>query len=312
MLNQLRVRSLVARCWAHLVDHPRLVCLAIILPAAGVFGVIALLGAIMSPFILGALGLAVARGSVPTGVGLVLLFGLWGPAGMVGLLSLCIWALLPPAATRLQLALTAAGIATGVVALAPWMAPYLRPYAQSLGLFGGFAQSLDLFGGFAVLLLAVGAAALLDLLVRFSRPRSNGTAARDVTIVLYDGACPLCRTEMLRLKRRDPGNRLRLVNIAAPDFNAPAWGFSQAALGMAMHVRSPEGRWLIGMAAIRHVYARVGLGWLLAPTGWWLLRRVFDAMYAWVARHRLAVSGRLLALGYGRCDERCALAPRSK
>jgi predicted DCC family thiol-disulfide oxidoreductase YuxK len=212
------------------------------------------------------------------------------------------WALLPSAATRLQLALTAVGIATGVVALAPLLALYVGTYAQSIGLFGGFT----------VLLLAVAAAALLDLLVRFRRPRNKGAAARDVTIVLYDGACPLCRTEMLRLKRRDPGNRLRLVNIAAPDFNAPAWGFSQAALGMALHVRSPDGRWLIGMAAIRHVYARVGLGWLLAPTGWWPLRRVFDAMYAWVARHRLPVSGRLRALGYGRCDERCALAPQSE
>jgi len=303
MLNQLRVRSLVARCWAHLVDRPRLVCLAIILPAAGVFGGIALFVSIMySPLFFFFFGLAVARGSVPSDVVEFLLLGLWGPAGIVGLLSICMWALLPPAATRVQLALTAAGIATGVVALAPWMAPYVRPYAQSLGLFDWFA----------VLLLAVAAAALLDLLVRFSRPQNKGPAARDVTIVLYDGACPLCRTEMLRLKRRDPGNRLRLVNIAAPDFNAPAWGFSQAALGMALHVRSPEGRWLIGMAAIRHVYARVGLGWLLAPTGWWPLRRVFDAMYAWVARHRLPVSGRLRALGYGRCDERCALAPQSE
>jgi len=302
MLNQLRVRSLVARCWAHLVDRPRLVCLAIILPAAGVFGGIAFLGALMSPFILGAMGLAVARGSVPSDGGLFLLLALWGPAGIAGLLSLFMWAPLPPAATRLQLALTAAGIATGVVALAPLLALYGGTCAQSIGLFGGFT----------VLLLAVAAAALLDLLVRFSRPRNKGPAARDVTIVLYDGACPLCRTEMLRLKRRDPGNRLRLVNIAAPDFNAPAWGFSQAALGMALHVRSPEGRWLIGMAAIRHVYARVGLGWLLAPTGWRPLRRVFDAMYAWVARHRLPVSGRLRALGYGRCDERCALAPQSE
>lgn len=303
MLNQLHVRLLVARCWAQLVDHPRwVVLLTVIVPATLVLGVIAALGALMSLLVLGAMGLAVARGSVPSDVGLFLLLALWGPAGLVGLLSLWMWALLPPAVTRLQLALTAAGITTGIAALAPFIALEGRPYAQSLGLFAGFT----------VLLLAVAAAALLDLLVRFSRPRNKGAAARDVTIVLYDGACPLCRTEMLRLKRRDPGNRLRLVNIAASDFNAPAWGFSRAALGMALHVRSPEGRWLIGMAAIRHVYARVGLGWLLAPTGWWPLRRVFDAMYSWVARHRLPVSGRLLALGYGRCDERCSLAPQSR
>ena len=95
MLNQLHVRSLVGRCWAQLVDRPRLAFLAIILPAAGVFGWIAFLGAIMSPFILGAMGLAVARGSVPSDVGLFLLLALWGPAGLVGLLSRWMWALLP-------------------------------------------------------------------------------------------------------------------------------------------------------------------------------------------------------------------------
>jgi predicted DCC family thiol-disulfide oxidoreductase YuxK len=303
MLIQLRVRSLAARCWAYLRTHPRrVVLLTLILPATGVFGGIAVLGALMSAVILGAMGLAVVRGPVPSDAGLILLLALWGPAGIAGLLALWSWALSPPPATRLQLGLTVAGIATGIAALAPWMVLLFSPYAQSFGLLGWFA----------LLLLAVAAAALLDLLVRLSQPRNRGAAARDVTIVLYDGACPLCRTEMLRLKRRDPGNRLRLVNIAASDFNAPAWGFSQAALGMALHVRSPEGRWLIGMAAIRHVYARVGLGWLLAPTGWRPLRRVFDAMYAWVARHRLPVSSRLLALGYGRCDERCSLAPQSK
>ena len=303
MLIQLRVRSLAARCWAYLRTHPRrVVLLTLILPATGVFGGIAVLGALMSAVILGAMGLAVVRGQVPSDAGLILLLALWGPAGIAGLLALWSWALSPPPATRLQLGLAVAGIATGIAALVPWMVLLFSPHAQSFGLLGWFA----------LLLLAVAAAALLDLLVRLSQPRNRGAAARDVTIVLYDGACPLCRTEMLRLKRRDPGNRLRLVNIAASDFNAPAWGFSQAALGMALHVRSSEGRWLIGMAAIRHVYARVGLGWLLAPTGWWPLRRVFDAMYAWVARHRLPVSGRLLALGYGRCDERCSLAPQSK
>jgi predicted DCC family thiol-disulfide oxidoreductase YuxK len=164
---------------------------------------------------------------------------------------------------------------------------------------------------YAVLVCTAATLTTLSLLLRLTRPRASAAAARDATIVLFDGACPLCRTEMQRLKLRDPDHRLRLVDIAAPDFNAPAWGFELAALRDALHARAPDGRWMIGMAAIRHVYARVGLGWLLAPTGWPVLRPAFDRFYAWLARHRVSVSGRLLALGYGRCDANCAVAPRA-
>lgn len=133
-------------------------------------------------------------------------------------------------------------------------------------------------------------------------------AARDYTIVLYDHACPMCRTEMTRLKKRDALNRLRLVNIAHPAFDAAAWGFDAAALSDALHARTPQGDWLIGMTAIRHVYAQVRLGWLMAPSGWPLLAPMFDRCYLMIARRRMALSRWLPGGGAQACDgSQCAV-----
>lgn len=281
----------------HPVKTPVVVLLG--LPTTLVFGAMAALGTSVTVPLIAVTIADVARGTLPRDVISSALFALWGPVGIAGLAGFWSWVLMPAAPTRRRLLLTALGIALGALALAP----VARSAGTSL-------STPELLGLYALLVCVCAAVLVTHLLLRLTRPRASAAAARDVTIVLFDGACPMCRTEMQRLKLRDPDHRLRLVDIAAPDFNAPAWGFELTALGNALHARAPDGRWLIGMAAIRHVYGRVGLGWLLAPTGWPLLRPAFDRFYAWLVRHRVPVSGRLLALGYGRCDARCTVAPR--
>ncbi len=54
-----------------------------------------------------------------------------------------------------------------------------------------------------------------------------------------------------------------------------------------LHVRTPDGRVVCAMEAVRAAYRAVGLGWLVAPTGWPGLRPVFDRLYAAFARNRL-------------------------
>lgn len=43
---------------------------------------------------------------------------------------------------------------------------------------------------------------------------------------------------------------------------------------------------LRGMAVFRRAYDAVGLGWLLSPKNWPILKRVSDVCYAWFARNR--------------------------
>ena len=111
--------------------------------------------------------------------------------------------------------------------------------------------------------------------------------------VLIDGACPLCRREAALLRRLDRGRgRLRLEDIAAQDFDPARVGRSMDDLMGTIHGVAPDGAIITGMEVFRRAYAAVGLGWLLAPTGWPGLRPVFDRGYRWFARNRLGLTGR--------------------
>ena len=121
-----------------------------------------------------------------------------------------------------------------------------------------------------------------------------------LTLVFYDGACPVCSAEMGVLQRWDRTDRLRLIDMAAPDYNEYEWPVSIANMNALLHVRLPDETWQSGMAATRHIYRAVGRGWMLAFTGWPLLSHVFDRAYAWFARHRIPIS---TFIGVRRCDD---------
>lgn len=126
------------------------------------------------------------------------------------------------------------------------------------------------------------------------------------TLVFYDGACPICNAEIRALRRWDRAARLDLIDIAAPSFDEHAWPVSRADMDAALHARLPDGTWQTGMAATRHIYRAVGRGWMVAFTGWPLLSRAFDHLYAWFAHNRVPISARL---GMRRCtDGACRIA----
>jgi predicted DCC family thiol-disulfide oxidoreductase YuxK len=108
--------------------------------------------------------------------------------------------------------------------------------------------------------------------------------------LLYDRRCSVCRLEMDELRARDRASKLRFVDISAEGFDAAAWGATAGELGALLHAVDALGRTHRGMPALRLAYAAVGLGALWAPTGWPLLRPLFDAAYAAFARHRYRIS----------------------
>lgn len=118
----------------------------------------------------------------------------------------------------------------------------------------------------------------------------EATYAEQPSLVFYDHACPLCRAEMQRLKNVDHKERLRLIDISAPTFDEAKWGISRAKLSAAMYVLVAPGQWLVGMPAIRHVYHQVGLGWLMAPTGWPMISPLADVVYRHFAPNRNLIS----------------------
>lgn len=104
------------------------------------------------------------------------------------------------------------------------------------------------------------------------------------------------------LRRRDRAGRIAFVDIADEAFDPTPHGVTHAQVMARIHARLPDGRLVEGVEVFRRAYAAVGLGWLVAPTAWPLLRPLFDALYRVFARNRLRLTGRTAA----RCDDACA------
>ena len=125
-------------------------------------------------------------------------------------------------------------------------------------------------------------------------------------VCFFDGACPLCSREADWLRARDTDGRIEWIDLARPGFRPPRGAPSLGELEASLHVRLASGEYVEGMDSFRALYAAVGFGWLLAPTGWRGLAPVFDGLYRVFARVRPWLPGRA-----PRCDDAvCATRER--
>jgi len=124
--------------------------------------------------------------------------------------------------------------------------------------------------------------------------------------LLYDSECPFCKLEVEWLQRRARGGRLGAVDIAAPGFDASRFGLGAGDVHARLHGVRADGTVVEGMTAIREAWSAVGLGWVMAPTGWPLLRWFADLGYVVFAKYRVPL-GRLFGR---RCEGAACAAPR--
>lgn len=114
--------------------------------------------------------------------------------------------------------------------------------------------------------------------------------------LLYDESCPLCKLEIDNLKARNEKNLLKFVDISGNDFDTSPYGIPQAELMRVIHAIKPDNSVVTGVAVFRLAYEAIGLGWITAPTGWPLLKPLFDWLYLRFADNRYRLSSR--ATGY--------------
>lgn len=115
--------------------------------------------------------------------------------------------------------------------------------------------------------------------------------------IFFDGACPICSREMNFVRKKNSAGAVRLVDTSSPDFDPRAHGISSDPDRL-IHGKLPDGTIIQGLEVFRRVYSALGMGWLLAPTAWPVLRPIFDFGYRIFARHRKKI-GRIFG---GRCD----------
>jgi predicted DCC family thiol-disulfide oxidoreductase YuxK len=112
--------------------------------------------------------------------------------------------------------------------------------------------------------------------------------------LLYDGACPLCVLEIETLKGRNTAGKLAFVDISSASFDAQPFtrvdAATQRELMARIHAMRPDGSLLSGTEVFRLAYAAVGWGTLAAPTGWPVLKPLFELAYTLFARYRGPIS----------------------
>jgi predicted DCC family thiol-disulfide oxidoreductase YuxK len=121
--------------------------------------------------------------------------------------------------------------------------------------------------------------------------------------LLYDGECPFCRREVRWLRRLDRHGHLAFEDISSPEVDPERYSVSREELLGVIHGVFPDGRIVRKVEVFRQAYRAVGLGWLLAPTGWPVLRLAFDGLYSLFARYRIPL-GRLFgrSCASGTCE----------
>ncbi|HWO23396.1 MAG TPA: DUF393 domain-containing protein [Kofleriaceae bacterium] len=110
--------------------------------------------------------------------------------------------------------------------------------------------------------------------------------------VFYDGDCPLCMREIRMLMRKDREARIQFTNIAAPGFDAAAYGTSYPALMERIRARLPDGTWIEGVEVFRRLYAAIGFRRLAALTRLPGLSHLLALGYRIFAKNRLRWTGR--------------------
>jgi predicted DCC family thiol-disulfide oxidoreductase YuxK len=99
--------------------------------------------------------------------------------------------------------------------------------------------------------------------------------------MLFDGLCPICRREVAWLQRRDKDGRISFEDFTDPAFDFASLNISIDTLNATMHAVLSDGSVVHGMDALRAFYSAVGYGRWVAPTGWPVIRYLFDGFY-WV------------------------------
>lgn len=128
--------------------------------------------------------------------------------------------------------------------------------------------------------------------------------------IYYDGLCPLCKREMLQIKKRDSLNKINLVDINRIDFEHEYPHIDRAKANNILHGETPDGSLLLGLDVTHRAWSLVGYGKWVGLLRTPLVRPFADKAYLLFAKHRYTFSLLLTGkkrLEHGQCiDNSCA------
>jgi predicted DCC family thiol-disulfide oxidoreductase YuxK len=111
--------------------------------------------------------------------------------------------------------------------------------------------------------------------------------------LFYDGACPLCRAEILFLSGRNQANLLEFVDINSAQFDPQKIGVSCEAALAAMYGQFASGKLIQGVSVFPEAYRRANLprmAWLFSRRS---LQPFLKLAYLFFAKNRHTISSLL-------------------
>lgn len=97
--------------------------------------------------------------------------------------------------------------------------------------------------------------------------------------LFYDGNCSLCAAEIKHLKRWKD-EKLYLQNIHSMSAQTlTELGVDKESLLSLLHLRTSEGRLMVGLDATVQAWKHTKFGWIVAPLRWPIIKQVADLIY---------------------------------
>jgi len=121
---------------------------------------------------------------------------------------------------------------------------------------------------------------------------TDPTAAPEQAIVLFDGVCNLCRASVRFVLARDPRGRLRFASLQSARARALLAPHGLPPEALSSVVLLEGGRAYTRSTALLRIARRLRPPWPLLYAAIVLPRPLRDALYDFVARHRLRWFGR--------------------
>lgn len=133
----------------------------------------------------------------------------------------------------------------------------------------------------------------------------NHIDSANTLVIFYDGHCPLCSLEMLKLKQWDTHNRIELVNLHQKNFNTlyPDISFDKA---MKILHGYYQGELLLGLNVTHRAWTLVGKGVFVAPLQFPMIKQLAHLVYLFVAKYRHPISQfmyKRLGIGKAQCNQ---------
>ncbi len=112
-------------------------------------------------------------------------------------------------------------------------------------------------------------------------------------VVLYDGQCNFCRSQINILRRLDGRNRLEFVSLHDPDVATSYPNLTYEQLMEQIWIVTPAGAQYGGAYAVKYLSVRLPILWPMAPLMHIPLSMpLWSFLYRQVAKNRYKIAGR--------------------